>query len=221
MKRTLLLALLIAPCLYAQDGSWTALKAPMFPSYATAAIQAGTATWTWQDGTTTWYSPSAFTLTVSVTDGNSHQIALYAKDDDIRGRVETISQSGGPTQTLQNFNAGVTTNWIVPPGATTFTITHVGQNGPNAVLSTITFLTSTNPTPPTVGHSITIGWSLVVGATSYKVYRSGVLLAQVTAPPYIDKTVVGGQLYSYAVSSMNSSGESSTVTVTQFGPPAP
>lgn len=221
MKGSLyILALLIAPCIYAQDGSYIALRAPQFPSYATAGVQSGTATWTWQDGITTWYSPTSFTLTVNVTDGNSHQITLYAKDDDQRGRVETIAQSGGPTQTLQNFAPGVTTNWLVPPGATTFTITHVGANGPNAVLTSVTFLTSTKP-PPGPGHFIIINWTPVVGATSYRIYRSGMLLVQVTAPPYTDKTIVGGQFYSYSVSSVNSAGESSTATITQFGAPAP
>ena len=39
----------------------------------------------------TWFSGGSFTIDVNITDGNSHQVALYALDYDSNARAETIN----------------------------------------------------------------------------------------------------------------------------------
>jgi fibronectin type 3 domain-containing protein len=63
----------------------------------------------------------------------------------------------------------------------------------------------------------TLTWTAVSGATSYKVYRGGVLKATVTSPSYSDTGLTNGTTYSYYVTAVKSgveSAASTTVTVT-------
>lgn len=218
MRKWLLLAALLLPVLcFAQtpnDGSWTALQAPMLPAYAKVTFT-NASTWVWSGGPSTWYGYPSFTMTVTVSDGKQHQLSLYSIDYDQRGRAMTISEAGpiSEVQSLSNFTTGKTTLWQIA-GTEVFTFTTV--NGPNAVMTTMTFTTSNAPK-----HSIVISWMPVTGATSYNIYRNSTKFASVTAPPYTDSTVVGGQTYQYSVSSVNAQGESAQSQVTQFGPAAP
>jgi hypothetical protein len=71
---------------------------------------------------------------------------------------------------------------------------------------------------------IVLTWQAVSGATSYDVYRSGVLLASgLTTPTYTDMAITSGQGYSYTVSALNASGagpQCAPATATAPKPPA-
>lgn len=196
------------------DGSWTALETSQFPSYATATV-ANASTYTWPDGVTCWYSGTSFTFTVKITDGQTHTVTFYLKDDDSQGRSETITGTGPVTNTqnISNF-AGGTNITFQASGTSVFTVTRTA--GPNAVVTTISFGSGVQVT-----HSVTLTWPAVSGATSYNLYRNGTKLVSVSAPPYKDTTVVAGATYTYAVTSVNGSGESAQTPVTSFLIPTP
>lgn len=71
------------------------------------------------------------------------------------------------------------------------------------------------------GHRVTLAWNNVEGATNYNIYRLGVKIGSTAANTYTDTTVVAGQIYSYTVTSVNSSGESAQEPVTMFKVPQP
>ena len=53
---------------------------------------------------------------------------------------------------------------------------------------------------------IALSWTAVAGASEYRVFRDGVLIATVSDPDYIDTTVVPGVGYSYEIVAVNSAG---------------
>ncbi len=55
---------------------------------------------------------------------------------------------------------------------------------------------------------ICLTWNGVAGATSYQIFRDGILLATVTAPNYCDATAVPGTQYAYTVRAVNTCGVS-------------
>jgi fibronectin type 3 domain-containing protein len=80
----------------------------------------------------------------------------------------------------------------------------------------------TNVTATAVSSSsITVGWTAVTGATSYKVYRfspSYSLVGSPTSNTYIDTGLSGGITYNYYVSAVNASGEGQTAHVSTTTP---
>ncbi|MFH0981933.1 MAG: matrixin family metalloprotease, partial [Planctomycetota bacterium] len=66
---------------------------------------------------------------------------------------------------------------------------------------------------------VTVNWSTVTGATSYKIYRSTTsspcasFLATDTAPPYDDTTATAGTTYYYSVKATNACGDSTCSNV--------
>ncbi|MBQ7490251.1 MAG: S8 family serine peptidase [Bacteroidales bacterium] len=58
--------------------------------------------------------------------------------------------------------------------------------------------------------SITLSWSAVSGATSYKIFRNGTQIGTSTTTSYTDNTAAAGTTYSYTVKAVCSSGESSS-----------
>jgi predicted Fe-Mo cluster-binding NifX family protein len=135
---------------------------------ATFSVQ-GQSNWAWASPTTdtraletdtqgdraaaTWYSPSSFSFALNLTDGQTHQVAIYVIDWDSKGRAETISiadansgkvldarsipnaNAGSATYTnttSANFFGGTYLIWNVS-GSVTITIT--SNSGPNAVAS--------------------------------------------------------------------------------------
>lgn len=78
----------------------------------------------------------------------------------------------------------------------------------------------------TSGTNVTVTWDLVVGATGYRVYRDGTRVTETTNRTFNDTGLTPGTLYSYTVSSVNStaippeSAQSSPVTVTTPNTPA-
>lgn len=68
-------------------------------------------------------------------------------------------------------------------------------------------------TPTQSGVNLT--WNPSIGASSYKVYRSGNVLGTATTTGFLDSHVISGNAYTYSVAAVNSAGESNTsVTVT-------
>ncbi len=100
---------------YGADGYSLVQVAPALPTYAQMTVT-GAATFAWSgtgsepralqpvSGTArvaaVWYSSSSFTLDVNTTDGNTHQVALYASDYDNSGRTERIDVLDSGTGTL-------------------------------------------------------------------------------------------------------------------------
>jgi hypothetical protein len=144
---------------------------PAIPSYA-AVTFAGATGFTWASTTadiralqktaagatdriaSTWYSPTSMSIDVKITDGNAHQVSLYALDWDNLGRSETIdvlnTASGAvlDSRTISGFQNGVYLVWTLT-GDVTFRVTNKGPN--NAVISGLFFGAVTPVTTPPFG----------------------------------------------------------------------
>jgi len=142
------------------------------PSYAAFQVQ-NQQNWTWASSATdpralqtdsqgdriaaTWYSDdfssATFDFDVNFTDGNSHQVALYALDWDYRGRNETIqivdATSGNilNQETINNFTNGVYLVWNISGHVKVNVILNAGDN---AVISGIFFGGNSHRTTPTI-----------------------------------------------------------------------
>ena len=145
-----------------------------YPTYATVT-PAGQFDFTWSTDTSApgalqtpgstarvaagWFSNTSFTVDVDLTDGQTHDISLYALDYDNEGRSEQIqftSASTGAvlsTESIANFSGGVYLEWAVS-GDVVITFTNTG--GPNAVLNGIFFDPGT-ASPGAIGNSAPAG----------------------------------------------------------------
>lgn len=90
-----------------------------------------------------WYGNPGFSFDVDLTDGNTHQIALYALDWDRAGRSERVQivDANNPssvlsTQTISSFTNGMYLVWAIA-GHVTINVTVLG--GPNAVIGGVFF----------------------------------------------------------------------------------
>jgi hypothetical protein len=89
-----------------------------------------------------WYAASSFTINVNFTDGQTHDLALYALDWDSQGRSEQIQISDAAsgtvldTETVSSFTSGVYLQWAIS-GNVVIKITKA--SGPNAVISGLFF----------------------------------------------------------------------------------
>jgi fibronectin type 3 domain-containing protein len=126
-----------------------------------------------------------------------------------------------------------TTNFIDTglTNGTSYTYTVVSVNG--SAVSAASAGVSSTPMAPAPGaptnlvgtpgnNSATLTWTAVANATSYKVYRGGVLLASPTTTTYLDSTALNGTPYSYWVTAVTATTEgvaSATVNVTPAKPP--
>jgi hypothetical protein len=148
---------------YGGDGWAIPNDSQSIPSYATFAVSnQGNYTWaavttdpralqsgvnSWSTATT-WYSGSTFNFDVNITDGNSHQIALYALDWDNYGggRAEMIQVLDGSTNTVLDtrnisaFTNGIYLIWNIS-GHVKINVTLTG--GGNAVVSGLFFESTT------------------------------------------------------------------------------
>jgi hypothetical protein len=130
------------------------------PVYAPTSVQ-NASTYAWAASTTdlralqtlgtpgrfaaTWFNSTAansFSIDVNITDGNVHQVALYAMDWDSKGRAQSIQVVNAATsavldsRTLSGFANGVYLVWNLS-GHVTIKVTSTG--GPNAVVSGLLF----------------------------------------------------------------------------------
>ena len=103
----------------------------------------------------TWYTGSTETFDVKISDGKSHQVALYVLDWDHGGnrseRIDVIDDASGTvldTESVTGFQNGKYLVWSVG-GSVTFRVTNLAS-GYNAVVSGLFFdpSTSTSPPPP-------------------------------------------------------------------------
>jgi hypothetical protein len=87
-----------------------------------------------------WYSATSFTIAVNLTDGQLHNLAVYALDYDDYGRSETIqllSAATGQvldTESIDSFTEGVYVQWTIS-GSVVIKVTNTGPE--DAVLSGI------------------------------------------------------------------------------------
>lgn len=136
---------------------------PTIPAYATLAL-VNAQSWVWASSTTDvralqrsdtaatdrlaaacWAAYTQLGFDVHLTDGNTHQLSLYAVDYDHRNRDETFTVYDDATgvaidsRRLSSFDNGAYLTWSVK-GNVTIAITSNG--GPNAVVSGLFFDTS-------------------------------------------------------------------------------
>ena len=139
-----------------------------------------------------WFSNTSFRVDVDLTDGQTHDISLYALDYDNEGRSEQIqftSASTGAvlsTESIANFSGGVYLEWAVS-GDVVITFTNTG--GPNAVLNgiffdppgggsnlpagTASFVQSDTTTEGNwIGAYGTQGYNIIAGPTDYPTYAT-------------------------------------------------
>jgi hypothetical protein len=125
------------------------------PSYATVT-PSGQSTKVWAKSTTdvralsnpaggriaaAWYATHSFSVNVNVTDGLTHQVALYFLDWNNAGRserVDVLNSAGAvlDSRTVSSFRGGQYLIWNIS-GNVTFRITRLA--GPNAVVSGLCF----------------------------------------------------------------------------------
>lgn len=162
---------------YGGDGYNVIDNAVSYPSYAQVTAY-NYATYVWDASTSAiqalqdasgsnriaacWYSAVSLTVGINITDGNTHQVALYLLDwDSSNQRAETVSILNAATQqvldtrTVSSFSSG---QYLVAnvSGNVLFQITRTG--GANAVLSGLFFGTSAASAaapPPPVSVSLT------------------------------------------------------------------
>jgi len=141
---------------YGGDGHMIANGTQSLPAYAAGTLQ-NQGDWTWAASTTdpraletgtggreatTWFSGTTFSVNVNLTDGNTHEVAVYALDWDWRQRAETIQILDAATGTvldtrsISNFPYGVYLVWNLS-GNVKINITNTSSS--NAVLSGVFF----------------------------------------------------------------------------------
>ena len=145
---------------YGADGYSLAGGNQILPTYDPSFAVQNQTNWTWASATSdpralevdskgdriaaTWFSTTTFSFDVNLTDGQTHQVALYLLDWDGLGRAETI-QVLDATSTQQrvldqevaaDFGNGTYLVWNLS-GHVTITVTVGG--GPNGVVSGIFF----------------------------------------------------------------------------------
>ncbi len=213
---------------YGADGFNVISDIVQYPSYATV-IPSGQLAYAWASSTsdirglqkpsvpgdrlaTTWYSATNFTVDVNLTDGITHQVALYFVDWDNQGRKERIdildAQTGTvlDTRTISSFSS--TPQYLVwnLKGHLVLKVTSTGAL--NAVLSGVFFgggasgggATSTaqflNSDTSTKGN-----WQGVYGADGFNIISD-----TVNDPPYANVTANGQLTYTWASSTSDTRG---------------
>ena len=145
---------------YGSDGYQVVNDSQSLPSYATVTPNASLL-YTWAASTSDprgaqkaasptdriaacWYSSTSFSLSVTISDGQAHQMAIYALDwDNYHSRTETIEIRDAATnalldsRNLASFQGGVWAVWNVSGNVN---VVVINTNGPsNAVVSGIFF----------------------------------------------------------------------------------
>lgn len=237
---------------YGADGYFIANGVTQAPTYASVSLT-GDSLWTWQNNTTdpralytssgmgiasTYYAASSFTINVNLTDGNTHQIALYLLDWDTTSRQESISildaatHTVESTQTFSSFQNGQYASWNVK-GNVIIQVTMTG--GRNAVVAGIFFgsAQSTSPAPPPpppTGSAAAVyngldtatqgTWTPNYGADGYIIANDAT-----KTPAYASVNMIGQGAWTWTSSTSDpralqiSSGSSSRTASTYYGSP--
>lgn len=139
---------------YGTDGQVIAGVSTTMPKYATVATGAPIQTWATstsatpalQNGTTrtakSWYG-NQIGININITDGRTHQVAIYIVDFDNSNRIETINGIS-----FSSFQNGV---WLLAQVSGNVSLTIISTGTPNAVVSGLFFdpLPSSVKYPPT------------------------------------------------------------------------
>ena len=160
---------------------------------------------------TCYYTPgragSSFALDVNLTDGNTHQVALYLLDWDTTSRTETVqitdATSGAVlnTQNVSNFSNGTYLVWTLS-GHVKITVTCTA--GLNGVASGLFFggaAASSSATASFVKADTTTrgNWTGSYGADGYSIINDATNL-----PSYAQVTPSGGANFTWAASTADS-----------------
>src|SRR5262249_9937826 len=144
---------------YGSQGYNVIDNATSYPSYAQVSAS-GNNNFVWSNSTTDsralqdasssssriaacWFSRTSFTVNVNITDGQSHQLALYLLDWDKQGRKEQVQITDATTGTVldtesaSNFSNGEYLVWNVS-GDINIKISNLNTRG-NAVISGLFF----------------------------------------------------------------------------------
>src|SRR5215469_8415100 len=179
---------------YGSNGWAIANDSTNLPSYAQVNFN-GESSYTWASSTievralesginggrigATWYSSTSFTIDINLTDGNAHQVGLYAVDWDNLGRTETVSVADAATgivldtRSISSFSNGEWLLWNLT-GHVIMTITLASNSNPNAsaVVSGIffdpagplipDFVISATPSTQTVNRSSSVNYTVSI-----------------------------------------------------------
>jgi hypothetical protein len=197
---------------YGADGYNAIGGATSYPSYAQVSAS-GQSSYTWAASTgdvraplqsaaatsrvaACWCSSTSFTVDVNVTDGNTHQVALYLLDWDnsLGGRSEQVDVLDATTgkvldsESAASFQNGDYLVWDVS-GHVQFRVTNAGASGNNAVLSGMFF----DPTTQ-VSHVPYNSFPQVVALTATDAIVGSNVTFRTTIGAYSPSYAVGQQL---------------------------
>ena len=182
-----------------------------------------------------WYH-LGFQFNLTFTDGATHQLGWYAVDWTTRGGRKQYRSPMPTTGTIldsRSIASFVNGTYLVWDISGSVVIKVIGTSGPNGVVSAVFFdpvasgLAAPPPSAPTWIPQIALNWTVIPGATSYKVYRglrSGgpyTVITSPSSPTYTDTSVVSGTAYFYVVTAVNSVGESPKSTELSSVAPKP
>jgi hypothetical protein len=173
---------------YGQDGFIIANDSNVVPSYAPAAVVSLASLFTWSQSTqdtralqkganaadriaSAFYSATSFVADINLTDGQTHQVALYCLDVDGDNRLQTLTvrdaNTGAvlDTENVSSFHNGVYAVWNLQ-GHVSIQISNTGPR--NAVMSGIFFatpggsptVTITAPASGSVSGNVTVSASV-------------------------------------------------------------
>ena len=139
--------------LYGQDGEIIAYDSSALPAYASVSAFSGALPFIWtitQDlkalqqahgsarNASTFYASPSFSFDLNLSDGNTHQFAVYLLDWDSGGRTQTVTLRDAATQSVldsqaaTDYSQGVYLVWNVKGHVT---VQFSSTAGPNAVAS--------------------------------------------------------------------------------------
>ena len=169
---------------YGSQGYDIIENAVSLPSYATVTPAGQSSSTGWPSSTTApqalqtangssriaacWYSATSFTVDVNLTDGQTHDLALYFLDWDQEGWSEQVQLTNAATgtvldtETVSSFSSGVYLQWAVR-GNVLITFTRLA--GKNAVLSGL-FLDPASTSGSDDAYRLGAGSSINMGSPS-------------------------------------------------------
>lgn len=166
--------------------------------------------------------------TIAALSPSSIQVTWPATSGGDTFDVKYGTTSGTYTTTLTNKTSPLTITGLT--GGTTYYVKVVAKNatGSGTTLNATNELSQTTPVGPPSGvvatvttGQIAISWSAMIGASSYKIYRSttsgtygAALVTGVTGTSYTDTTTVDGTQYYYVVKSFNGADSADSAEVT-------
>ncbi|HEY5136617.1 MAG TPA: hypothetical protein VIJ41_12550 [Candidatus Nanopelagicales bacterium] len=178
-------------------------------------------------------APSASVSATPVAPPLSSPSGLGATPGDARVTLNWSAVSGATSYQVRRNGTLVTTtpattfldSPLVNATAYTYTVTAVGPSSTSAPSAPVT----ATPAAPLAGaptglsgvagdRSASLTWTAVNGASGYKVWRDGVVVASPTATSYLDSGLTNGVAYSYAVTATVTSGDSAKSTAVSVTP---